>query len=213
MRAAIRKAKTAWSTAVYENLVELQGEEILLENTDGYDGLVVSYVKDEYLIDVVLDKIRYDKQHGNIEVHVISVDGDEADEWKAVSWFELEQVNYIYDNIIWGDDEEVETEENVSELSPAELSARIVNTMRAEYEANFDHDKFFFDSDFIDPNDIVGLRYDEEEDAVYIRYNSQKWHRETKQVTPNTSSAELVSFCEALECGLGFYVDDFDEQI
>lgn len=94
----IAKAVFVYHKAVEANLKE-SGKEYNVTNDDYEKGLLVKRLG---VVDVVIDKVRYNNDTEDVEAHVCEEDGCESDDWLNVSYFE-EDETYIYDKIEWDD--------------------------------------------------------------------------------------------------------------
>lgn len=97
----IAKAVFAYHNAVEVNLKE-SGKEYNVIGDDDDGGLLVETIGRHGVVDVLIDKVRYNNDTENVEAHVCEEDGDEIDYWLNVSYFE-EDETYIYDKIEWDD--------------------------------------------------------------------------------------------------------------
>ena len=104
---AITEASREYHNAIYDNLKE-SGKEYSIESDWGEeedgDGVHLSTVdRHDSLIILTIDKIRFKKNEENgegvIECHVREEDYDGCDYWMNVD--EVDDVDYLYDNIIW----------------------------------------------------------------------------------------------------------------
>ena len=106
---AITDAIREYHNAIYDNLKE-SGKEYSIESDWGEeedgDGVHLSTVgKHDYLITLVIDKIRFKKHEydgeGIIECHVCEEDYDGCDYWMNADNIDSVDIDYVYDNIIW----------------------------------------------------------------------------------------------------------------
>lgn len=97
----IAKAIFAYRMAVEANLKE-SGKEYYVLGDDEESGLFVQTIGRHGVLNVYIDKVRYNNDTENVEAHVCEENGDEIDYWLNVSYFG-EDEDYIYDNIGWVD--------------------------------------------------------------------------------------------------------------
>lgn len=97
----IAKAVFAYHKAVKANLKE-SGKEYNVICDDDESGLLVETIGRHGVVDVVIDKVRYNNDTENVEAHVCEENGVEIDYWLNVSYFE-EDETHIYDKIEWDD--------------------------------------------------------------------------------------------------------------
>ena len=103
---AINKAVRAYHNAIEENLKE-SGKEHKVEpdwEDEDSNGIHLSTIgRHDDVVVLEVDKVRFNKEkglHGAIEAHVCSEDYDGCDYWLMASEFG-DDVDYLYDNIIW----------------------------------------------------------------------------------------------------------------
>jgi hypothetical protein len=107
MLSAIGEAERAYYKAIEDNLKESEKEYQLQKDwneDEDSKGLHFSFTgRHNDLIPMELDKVRFNKDRGVsglIEVHVCTEDYNDTDYWLLASEFG-DDVQYIYDNIIW----------------------------------------------------------------------------------------------------------------
>lgn len=105
LRNAISAASCSYHNAIAENLRE-SGKEFDVEGEDEYtEGLRLEVLNcDEGSDNMVIDKVRW---NGHIECHSNEENYEEHDEWFDIDYLG-DAAEYVYDNIIWGDEDEEE---------------------------------------------------------------------------------------------------------
>ena len=97
----IAKAVFAYHMAVRTNLKESGKEyKVIGDKDDG--GLLSETMGRNGIVDVVIDKVRYNTGTENVEAHVCEENGVEIDYWLGASFFG-EDETFIYDKIEWSD--------------------------------------------------------------------------------------------------------------
>ncbi len=104
---AIGKAIYAYHNAIHQNLAENSGHEYKVQGDDEEeDGQRLSIEgRHGDLVCILVDKIRStpkkDGVGNNVEVHITEEDYVPKDYWLNINYIGLDDVDYIYDYIIW----------------------------------------------------------------------------------------------------------------
>jgi len=99
----IGKAIFAYHDAVADNLKE-SGKEygVFGDYEDGKVSLTILDDNCSGAVNYVIDKVRYNKENEQVEIHICEEDYRECDTWTYGS-FLGDNVDYVYDSIDWGD--------------------------------------------------------------------------------------------------------------
>ena len=100
---AIGKAIRAYHNAIEDNLKECGKEMPVLpyDDDDEESGMRVDIIgRHNDLVNVVVDKVRYNSENDSVEFHVCEEDYNDKDYWTYPSIFE-DSADYIYENIDW----------------------------------------------------------------------------------------------------------------
>ena len=100
---AIGKAITSYHNAILENLKE-GGKEYNVndDDDDETNGIRLSIVgRHNDLVNIVVDKIRHNKERNIVEIHVSEEEYKNCDVWYGIYILGDEEENYVNDCIVW----------------------------------------------------------------------------------------------------------------
>lgn len=101
---AIGRAICTYHQAVFNNLKEAGRELKVLGDDDDEDeksGLRLSIVgRHDDLVDIVVDKIRYNKESDSVEIHVCEEEYKDTDAWYGM-YILGDDEDYVNDSIDW----------------------------------------------------------------------------------------------------------------
>lgn len=100
----VGEAIFAYHNAVAENLKESGKEHELFRECDDDKGVRITMMNDncDGVVDLVIDKVRYNDDNGQVEIHICEYDYNESDEWDYASSL-TDSVDYVFDSIMWDD--------------------------------------------------------------------------------------------------------------
>jgi len=106
MSAAIGKAVRAYHNAIFDNLKE-GGKEYAVQgdNDDEVGQRIDIHGRNDDLVNILVDKVRYTPNDGIgvIEIHIAEEDYEEKDYWMHINYIGSDDMDYIYDYIVWDD--------------------------------------------------------------------------------------------------------------
>ena len=103
LRSNVAKSIFAYHNAIFNNLKESGKEYNILPFDDETNGIRLDYDG----VSNVIDKVRYAKRGSGVELiecHCCEENFKEVDQWFNIDYW-CEDADYIYDAIIWDDDE------------------------------------------------------------------------------------------------------------
>jgi len=104
MSAAIGRAVSAYHNAIFENLKE-SGKEFSVQgdDTDEKGQRLNIHGRHDDLVNILVDKVRHTPNDfmGVVEIHIAQEDYKETDYWMNIQHIGIDDMDYIYDYIVW----------------------------------------------------------------------------------------------------------------
>ena len=104
MSAAIGKAVRAYHDAIFDNLKEGGKEYAVHGFNDEEEGQRIDiHGRHDDLVNILVDKVRYTPNDsiGVVEIHIAEEDYEETDYWMNIHNIGIDDMDYIYDYIVW----------------------------------------------------------------------------------------------------------------
>ena len=104
MSEAIGKAVRAYHKAIFDNLKEGEKEYAVHGFNGEEEGQRIDiHGRHDDLVNILVDKVRHTPNDGIgvVEIHIAEEDYDEADYWINADYIGSDDIDYIYDYIVW----------------------------------------------------------------------------------------------------------------
>lgn len=101
---AIGKAICTYHNAIFNNLKESGKEHKVQGDDEEEEGLRLSiHGRHDNLVNVLVDKVRFRPNDGGgvIEIHIVEEDYKDCDYWLDGNFIGSDDVDYVYDAIVW----------------------------------------------------------------------------------------------------------------